>query len=123
MLRLRASLTRWLLTAFAFSLLLAWPLHEAQHAKQPLIKVSQSGLDLPLSVDDDTSPDGDGDRGEGKSSVCPWCLFHADHAPMLGAPPELRLHAEASAPPCVLSTGLPTGRCTLAAEPRGPPAA
>lgn len=118
--RFSRSVTRWLLAAFAASLLLAWPLHEAQHARQPISKLALAALDLAVTPagDDGTSPGDDA-----KTGSCLWCLFHAEHHAPPGTPPALRFHAEASAPPVSLPCGLPAGRCALAAHPRGPPQA
>lgn len=115
MLRFNRFVTRWLLAAFALSVLLAWPLHEAKHAFEGVAGAHATatvdlGADAP-SHDDDAPAEGS----------CLWCVFHAEHLAPPGAPPALRLHAEASPPPADLSCGRPIGRCPLAAEPRGPP--
>ncbi len=114
MLRFTRSVTRWLLAAFAVSLLLAWPLHEAQHASEPV------GSHAVVPGDADTPT---GDTTEASTGSCPWCLFHADPLPLPGTPPALSFHAEASPPPLEPGCGLPAGRCPLAAQPRGPPPA
>lgn len=115
MLRFTRSVTRWLLAVFAVSVVLAWPLHEAQHASEALgahVVATLDGADVPA-----------GDTDEAQAGACPWCLFHADSLPLPGSPPALRFHAEASPPPAEPGRGLPTGRCALAAQPRGPPLA
>lgn len=116
MLRFTRSVTRWLLAVFAVSMLLAWPLHQAQHASQP---AGDHAWVTASAAADDAPADGD-DAGAGD---CLWCLFHAEPASLPGTPPALRFHAEASPPPAGLSSGLPAGRCPLAAQPRGPPQA
>jgi hypothetical protein len=112
MLRLSRSVTRWLLIAFAVSIALAWPLHEAEHAGQAAV----------AALHDEGAPT-QGHTEAGQTATCLWCLFHADPQLPPGAPPALSLHAEAAPPPVHLHGGLPSGRCPLAAPPRGPPVA
>lgn len=119
MLRFSRSITRWLLAAFAVSVALAWPLHEAMHAD-----TASGGHAATWSGLVGESPDdGAADPGDGAAGSCLWCLAHAEHHAPSGSPPALRFHAEASSAPPSLSCGLPVGRCPLAAHPRGPPLA
>jgi hypothetical protein len=119
MLRFNSLVTRWLLAAFAVSVLLAWPLHEAQHAAQAMAEHAATA-DLAA---DTLSKDAPGQDGEQATGNCLWCVFHAQHLTPLSTPLALRFHAEASPPPAGPVCGLPIGRCPLAAEPRGPPQA
>jgi hypothetical protein len=120
MLRFSRSITRWLLAAFAVSVALAWPLHEAMHADPASgdHAAAWSGL-VAESPDDGAAGTGDVET----AGSCLWCLAHAEHQAPSGSPPALRFHAEASSPPPILSSGQPVGRCPLAAHPRGPPLA
>jgi hypothetical protein len=120
MLRFNSLVTRWLLAAFAVSVLLAWPLHEAQHAAQAMAEHAATAVDLAA---DTLSKDAPGQDGEQATGNCLWCVFHAQHLTPLSTPLALRFHAEASPPPAGPVCGLPIGRCPLAAEPRGPPQA
>lgn len=126
--------THWLLAVFSVCILLAWTLHKAEHAAEPVLApvLAQAGepagfgavlaaLDADVNVDEDTDADPHG-SDEPTKPECPWCLFHADHAAASGAPAHLLCHAESSLPARRLERGLPAGRCTLAAPPRGPPA-
>lgn len=117
MLRFNRFVTRWLLAAFAVSVLLAWPLHEAQHAGEAMAAVAIG--DLGAAAGNDAS----GQQDEPTVGSCLSCVFHADPLALTGTPPALRFHAEASPPPADPLCGLPIGRCPLAAEPRGPPQA
>jgi hypothetical protein len=112
-------ITRWLLTLSVLSVVLAWPLHEAQHAGESVGAHARVATELVSALATDPLDD----SGEPEAASCPWCLFHADHLSLHGKPPALRFCAEATAPPAQLPGGLPTGRCTLAAAPRGPPRA
>jgi hypothetical protein len=120
------------------SLLLAWPLHEARHVSQPIAEqvaiataafeattAAASLANAGISAGIDADADGHDDTGssEAKGAGCAWCLFHAQHAVAADAPLPFAFHAEASAPPAAPPRGLPTGRCALAADPRGPPRA
>jgi hypothetical protein len=95
---------------------LAGPLHEARHAGEPLEQHFVTLLDAAQPLAGDEAP-AEGDN----SAACLWCLFHADQGALNGSPPDLRFHAESSAPPALTSCGLAIGRCLLAAQPRGPP--
>ncbi|MET1116846.1 MAG: hypothetical protein ABWY08_18090 [Comamonas sp.] len=108
---------RWLLALAMLCLLLAWPLHQAQHASEPVGAAAALSA-APL----DSAPDSDED-GEHHAELCLWCLFHASHDATGATPLELRFHAEASAPPAQLAAGQRREHCALAADPRGPPAA
>lgn len=78
-----------------------------------------------FAFDDHGDADGvDGaGAGEGKGGGCAWCLFHAQLFAAPDTPFVFSFHAEASPPPPAPTCGLPTGRCVLAANPRGPPRA
>lgn len=135
--RFNRSLTLWTFALLVASVLLAWPLHEALHVSQPIAAlggVSASALDEPATVDalvsastlddhgDADGVDGTG-AGEAKGGGCAWCLFHAQLFAASDTPLIFSFHAEASPPPIAPPSGLPTGRCALAANPRGPPRA
>ena len=113
MLRSSPSVQRWLLALAMLCLLLAWPLHQAQHASEPL---AAAAVVLDTAADEE-------EGGGHHAALCLWCLVHAAHDAMSGAPLEFRFHAEASAPPALLPAGQPREHCALAADPRGPPAA
>lgn len=128
--------THWLLAVFSACILLAWTLHKAEHAAEPVVApiLAQAGepaapgaaldvldADRGTDTDADTEADSHG-SDEPTKPECPWCLFHADHVAATGAPAHLLCHAESSPPARRLERGLPAGRCTLAAPPRGPPA-
>ncbi len=123
--RFRTLTTYWVIAVSMACVLLAWPLHMAQHAAEPL------GADVVASlVGALDQPDGDGpveaevDGGkDGKHQGCVWCMFHGQQHAAGGAPDALRFHAESSPPPAAWPPGRLTGRSELAAEPRGPPAA
>jgi len=110
------SALRWVLACAMLCLLLAWPLHQAQHASEPVSAAAQGGA-VPASA-----PPGH-DEPETAADACLWCLFHAQHLAPGGPPPALRLHAEADTPPIRLSSGLPQRHGSLGADPRGPPRA
>lgn len=74
------------------------------------------------SGDPSGSPEGGPDDAT-KPPACAWCLMLGQAQAPAGVPVMLLAHEEASAPPIFLEPGRPTGRCTLAAEPRGPPQA
>lgn len=116
MLRPSPSALRWVHAMAMVCLLLAWPLHQAQHASEPVSAAAQLGA-VP------TSAQPDHDQPEAAADACLWCLFHAQQLTPGGTPPALRLHAEADTPPTRLSSGLPARHCSLAADPRGPPLA
>lgn len=128
--RFNRSLTLWTFALLVASVLLAWPLHEARHASQPIAGLSgasTSANDATLvdvtAFDDHNDADGIDGAGEAKGGGCAWCLFHAQLFAATDTPFLFSFHAEASAPPVALSSGLPMGRCALAAAPRGPPRA
>ncbi len=128
MFRPTAIANRWVCAISMVFVLLAWPLHMAQHAAEGVAGMAAAATAAiadaggGADIDADAEPGGGG-GGNAPSHACAWCMFHGDHATAPGAPPALRFHAEASAPPRALPSGQPTGCCTLAAEPRGPPAA
>ncbi|OWQ48258.1 hypothetical protein CDL60_06690 [Roseateles noduli] len=149
--RFNRSLTLWTFALLVASVLLAWPLHEARHTGQAiaeLVGATTSSADRPTSdvvavvgvvdtgvddafvnafaFDDHGNADGlDGGSGAGevKGGGCAWCLFHAQLFAASDTPFVFSFHAEASPPPLAPTCGLPTGRCVLAAHPRGPPRA
>ncbi|WP_431262323.1 hypothetical protein ACQ859_19490 [Roseateles chitinivorans] len=140
--RFNRSLTLWTFALLVASVLLAWPLHEAKHASQPIadivgasaISADGGGSDVAADVsaatdafafDDHGNTDGvdGGGAGEVKGGSCAWCLFHAQLFAASATPLVFSFHAEASPPPIAPTCGLPTGRCALAAHPRGPPRA
>lgn len=131
--RFRPSTVFWMLAFCLASVLLAWPLHQAQHAAEPVIAALAGAPDGADAAGDSEAPggavdlqqEGDGHgAGELTAKPCDLCFGHAGHHAMVsGSPLALRSHAEADAPPPSPPEGLPTGRCTLAAEPRGPPRA
>lgn len=114
MLRPSPSALRWVLAIAMVCLLLALPLHQAQHASEPVSAAAQA---QPGSVQPDH-----GER-EAAADACLWCLFHAQPLAPGGTPPEFRFHAEADTPPTQLPAGLAARHCALAADPRGPPTA
>lgn len=116
MLRFRRSALLWVYTMSMVCFLTAWPLHQAEHAREPL----RSTADVVAA-----SLDAAGERNPGAhtAELCLWCLVHAEHGPIGSAPAALRFHAEASPPPVALAQGLFPRHCPLAAHPRGPPAA
>jgi hypothetical protein len=143
--RFNRSLTLWTFALLVVSVLLAWPLHEARHASQPIVALSGASTSAPspFAVDGTTADDaivsasafddhgddvgsdnadGVDGAGEAKGGGCAWCLFHAQLFAATDTPLVFSFHAEASPPPAAPPRGLPTGRCTLAADPRGPPA-
>lgn len=107
---------RWMLAIAMASLLLAWPLHQAQHASEPARAAAQAGTGAGSAPPGHEAP-------AAEAVACLWCLFHAQHLAPGGTPPGLRWHAEADTPPIRLSSGLPQRHCSLAAHPRGPPPA
>ncbi|WP_431256983.1 hypothetical protein ACQ86G_20145 [Roseateles chitinivorans] len=140
--RFNRSLTLWTLALLVASVLLAWPLHEAKHASQPIADIVGAsttsadgvGTDAAADVaaatsafafDDHGDADGvdGGGTGEVKGGSCAWCLFHAQLFAASATPLVFSFHAEASPPPITPTCGLPAGRCALAAHPRGPPRA
>ncbi len=116
MLRPSPSALRWVLAIAMACLLLAWPLHQAQHASEPVSAAAQAEAGTQSVPPEHGAPEAGGDR-------CLWCLFHAEHLAPGGTPPELRFHAEAGTPPARLPAGVPARHCALAAAPRGPPSA
>lgn len=77
-----------------------------------------------FAFEDHGDADGlDDGSGEVKGGGCAWCLFHAQLFAASDTPFVFSFHAEASPPPLAPTCGLPTGRCELAAHPRGPPRA
>ena len=108
------SALRWVLAIAIACLLLALPLHQAQHASEPVSAAAQA---QPGSLQPEH-----GER-EAAADACLWCLFHAQPLAPGGTPPKLRVHAEAQTPPTQLSAGIPVRHCALAADPRGPPRA
>ena len=138
--RFNRSLTLWTFALLVASVLLAWPLHEALHVRQPVAALSGAaasaieGTSAATDFDvviasafddhgDADGPDGASGAGEVKGGGCAWCLFHAQLFAASGTPLVFSFHAEASPPPIAPPRGLPMGRCALAAEPRGPPRA
>ena len=132
--RFSRSIRLWMLALTVASLLLAWPLHEARHVSQPIAEqvanaaaVFDASLNASLNaaglVDAGADDHDDTGSSEATGAGCAWCLFHAQHAVAAHLPPPFVFHAEASAPPAAPPRGLPTGRCALAADPRGPPQA
>ncbi|ANH67631.1 DUF2946 family protein [Mitsuaria sp. 7] len=140
--RFNRSLTLWTFALLVASVLLAWPLHEALHVSQPITALSGAstssveGTTSDAAADFDAviasafddhgdadGPDGVSGAGEAKGGGCAWCLFHAQLFAASDTPLVFSFHAEASSPPIAPPSGLPTGRCALAAEPRGPPRA
>jgi hypothetical protein len=147
--RFNRSLTLWTFALLVASVLLAWPLHEARHASQAAAElvgassassasadgvtatVVGASVDVDAALianafafDDHSEADGlDGGNGEVKGGGCAWCLFHAQLFAASDTPLAFSFHAEASPPPLAPTCGLPTGRCVLAAHPRGPPRA
>ncbi len=132
--RFSRSIRLWMLALTVASLLLAWPLHEARHVSQPIAEQAanaaaafDTSLNASLNAAGliDAAADDHDDAGssEAKGAGCAWCLFHAQHAVAANLPQAFVFHAEASAPPAAPPCGLPTGRCALAADPRGPPRA
>ena len=145
--RFNRSLTLWTFALLVASVLLAWPLHEAKHASQPIADIvgastasaggggsdvagdlsaaaSASASASASAFDDHGDAEGlDGGSGEVKGGGCAWCLFHAQLFAASATPLVFSFHAEASPPPITPTCGLPTGRCVLAAHPRGPPRA
>jgi len=115
MLRLPRSTMQWVLAISMACLLLAWPLHQAGHASEPVNAAAQA--QAAAGAQDS------GEDQEQHAELCLWCLFHAQHhAP--GAPPtDFHFHAEVSAPPTLLPAGQPRQHSPLAADPRGPPRA
>lgn len=121
MFQLSTTALRWVLAISMACFLFAWPLHEAEHAGEPVSQATHSANSLAL-VQLDHLADASSDR-EGKTEVCLWCLFHAGHFPLVATHIEFSTHAEACPPPEHLSPGLPLRHCPLAAKPRGPPLA
>lgn len=121
--RFNRSLTLWTFALLVASVLLAWPLHEARHASQPIAGLSGVLTSAVNAATLDDHGDADDGTAEAKGGGCAWCLFHAQLFAATDTPFLFSFHAEASAPPFALSSGLPTGRCALAADPRGPPRA
>ncbi|WP_431046121.1 DUF2946 family protein [Roseateles sp. L2-2] len=139
--RFNRSLTLWTFALLVASVLLAWPLHEARHTGQAIAEIvgatTSSGEGMTsdpgpnafanaFAFDDHGDADGlDGGSGAGevKGDGCAWCLFHAQLFAASDTPLVFSFHAEASPPPLAPTCGLPTGRCELAAPPRGPPRA
>lgn len=125
--RFSRPLTLWTFALLVACVLLAWPLHEAKHAKQPIADViaAMQGAVPAATLDADllAAPADDHGTGEAKGAGCAWCLFHAHHFAATHTPPMFSFHAEASPPPAEPPRGLPTGRVALAADPRGPPRA
>jgi hypothetical protein len=118
MYRLSIFTTRWVCAISMVFVLLAWPLHMAQHAAEATGSVT---ADMTADFGADAEPvEG---SGNARSHACAWCMFHGDYLADGGSPPVFRFHAQASAPPRVLPPGQPTGCCVLAAKPRGPPTA
>ncbi len=87
---------------------------------EPLTTADRGSSDSADNLGGPDSPDSD----ESKPGACAWCLMLAGQAQApAGVPVMLIQHAEASPPPLTLESGLPAGRCLLAAAPRGPPQA
>jgi hypothetical protein len=114
------SALRWVLAASLACLLLAWPLHQASHAGEPIGKAINAVSSLVAALGDPSVDDAG--SGEASADTCLWCLFHAGHFPAAASHAGFCDHAEASPPPTHLSAGLPPAHCPLAAHPRGPPA-
>lgn len=104
---------QWVLAISMACLLLAWPLHQAGHASEPVTAAAQAAAG---------AQDG-GEDGEPHAEICLWCLFHAQHQAPLPPPGDFQFHAEVSAPPTLLPAGQPRQHSPLAADPRGPPRA
>ena len=125
MLRLTKLASHWVIAISMVCVLLAWPLHMAQHAAEPLGAEAVAALVGTVDQPDDGGP-ADSDPEGGKDSRkhgCVWCMFHGQPHALSGTPEFLQFHAEASPPPTAAPDGRLTGRSELAAEPRGPPAA
>jgi hypothetical protein len=145
--RFNRSLTLWTFALLVASVLLAWPLHEALHVRQPVAALSGASTSAVEGISSASAPvaaaadldvvvasvfddhgdaddlDGVNGAGEAKGGSCAWCLFHAQLFAASDTPLVFSFHAEASPPPIAPHNGLPTGRCALAANPRGPPRA
>ena len=138
----RKSGSPWLFLLVLVCSLLGRPLHDAWHIAHPLGESEgaatlvsvvaddmrttnagdfQNGLqeDLQDGLQDAAQEDGDGV----KSDACAWCLFHAQAAATGRAPDALLSHAEADAPPVVLSREPLRSLDWTVAKPRGPPSA
>lgn len=139
--RFSTLITRWVMATAMVCVLLAWPLHEARHASEPIIGSGQASGAVSavavLAVDaiggagesggnDNNDNNGTDSIDDGATHVvkrCVWCMFHGENYLDVGVPPTLTFHAEVSRPPSAVPCGRPMGRCPLAAEPRGPPQA
>lgn len=143
----RRFVSAWWLTLIVVSCLFARPMHEWLDAVQASAATVSVPAALPSdlqasawqgghgpaadaaqdsSILDDGSPDDgshdDGSPEEGtQTTACAWCLMLGQAQAPAAAPVLLLARAEACPPPVTLEPGRPTGRCTLAAEPRGPP--
>lgn len=120
MLVLSQSASRWILAVIAACVLLAWPLHQAQHASEPI------GTETPLAQGNraavsNSDVDVPSHEGSTKES-CLWCMFHASQLEAMPAFFQFCAHAEANPPPAQIWAGLPSAHSALAAHPRGPPA-
>lgn len=120
MLALSQSASRWILVAIIACVLLAWPLHQAQHASEPLGTATafEQGNGAAVSSSDDDVSSHEGSTKD----ACLWCMFHASQLEAMPAFFQFCAHAEASLPPAQISAGLPSALSALAAHPRGPPA-
>lgn len=121
MLRFSPSTLRWVLAASMVCFLLAWPLHQAEHAGERIGEPTSSTISFVSSLLEPTA-----DRSaseEEKSDLCLWCLCYAGQFPALDVDTEFCVHAESGSLPTYLSPGLPPRHCLLAPDPRGPPVA
>ncbi len=133
----RRFVSAWWLTLIVVSCLFARPMHEWLDAVQGSAAMGANlqasagqdshapGADVAqdaVNPDDGSQQDGNQEEGA-KTPACAWCLMLGQAQAPATVPVMLLAHAEASPPPVLLDVGRPTGRCALAAEPRGPPQA
>lgn len=128
----RRFVSAWWLTLIVVSCLFARPMHEWLDAVQARATVnanlqasaSQAGQAPGAQAAQDQDHPDDGSQEEGaQTPTCAWCAVLGQAQAPAAVPVMLVAHAEASPPPVLLEQGRPTGRCALAAEPRGPPRA
>lgn len=108
---------RWILAVSLTCMLFAWPLHQASHTGDLAGVSSQSIESYALKH---VGTDLDGIQHEEDS--CLWCLLYVGPLPQEANYTAFCTHAEASSPPSQIPAGIPPSFCTLAANPRGPPA-
>lgn len=124
----------WLLLLALVCSLLGRPLHDAWHIAHPLGESEGVATIVSIAADDaravhageepgDLRDAVQDDDGGVKSDACAWCLFHVQAAASGRAPDALLSHAEAEAPPAVLSREPLRSLVWTVAKPRGPPSA